>query len=59
MTLSLKSADASFRAEDVKDESLKLIKNHCQKSYECTHEYQKKKIYKKSAEKPAGCNLLL
>lgn len=42
-TLSLKSADASFRAEDVKDESLKLIKNHYHKSDECTHEYQKKK----------------
>lgn len=38
-----KSADASFRVEDVKDESLKLIKNHCQKSRECTHEYRQKK----------------
>lgn len=57
-SLSLKSADASFRAED---ESLKVIKNLCQKSYACTHESQRegKKIEKESAEKPAGCDLLV
>lgn len=55
MTLSLKSADASFRAEDVKDKSLKLIKNHVTGA---TNTPMNEKI-KKTAEKHAACNLLL
>lgn len=49
-----KSADASFRAEDVKDESLKLIKKSPSEELR-VHSWIPKK--KKSLEKPAGCNL--
>lgn len=46
-----KSKNTSLGAKDFKDESLRLIKNHCQMSNESTHEYGKKKK-KKTEEKP-------